>query len=65
MKTMPTKNVPRSEKPTMPTSSAPTIGLDHFFSAVAARHDRWRDLGKAAEAWACYEAVGREVFDGR
>jgi chromosome partitioning protein len=20
---------------------------------------------KAAEAWACYEAVGREVFDGR
>jgi arginine decarboxylase len=26
--------------------------LDHFFSAVAARHDRWRDFGKAAQAWA-------------
>jgi len=26
-------------------------GLDHFFSAVSARLDRWRDLGKAAQAW--------------
>ena len=29
--------------------AAPT--LDHFFSAVSARHDRWRDLGKAAQTW--------------
>jgi hypothetical protein len=27
-------------------SSAPKI--DHFFSAVAARLDRWRDLNRAA-----------------
>jgi arginine decarboxylase len=26
--------------------------LDHFFSAVSARFDRWRDLSKAAQAWA-------------
>jgi len=33
---------------TQPTQS----GLDHFFSAVSARLDRWRDLAKAAQAWA-------------
>ncbi len=27
------------------------LGLDHFFSAVSARLDRWRDLAKAAQAW--------------
>jgi len=31
-------------------------GLDHFFSAVAARLDRWRDLGKTAHAWAAKSA---------
>ncbi len=31
------------------SNNAPT--LDHFFSAVSARLDRWRDLGKAAQAW--------------
>jgi len=25
--------------------------IDHFFSAVAARLDLWRDLGRAAQAW--------------
>jgi arginine decarboxylase len=33
-----------------PSSAAPRI--DHFFSAVAARHDLWRDLNRAAQAWA-------------
>ena len=26
--------------------------LDHFFSAVAARLDLWRDLNRAAQTWA-------------
>ena len=26
--------------------------IDHFFSAVAARLDLWRDLSRAAQAWA-------------
>jgi arginine decarboxylase len=30
--------------------------LDHFFSAVSARLDRWRDLRKAAQAWAAKPA---------
>ena len=36
------------------TTSNPTAtsDLDHFFSAVGARLDRWRDLAKAAQAWA-------------
>jgi hypothetical protein len=51
MKTVPAKNVPRVEKPPMPTSPESAIGLDHFFSAVSARDDRWRDLAKAAQAW--------------
>src|SRR5882672_42584 len=32
------------------TSTSPRI--DHFFSAVAARLDLWRDLSRAAQAWA-------------
>src|SRR5262245_41680272 len=51
MKPIPTKTLPRSERAPMPTSSEPATSLDHFFSAVAARHDRWRDLVKAAQAW--------------
>ena len=35
-------------------SSAPRI--DHFFSAVAARLDLWRDLSRAAQAWAANPA---------
>ena len=31
-------------------NSAPRI--DHFFSAVAARLDCWRDLNRAAQTWA-------------
>ena len=30
--------------------------LDHFFSAVAARLDLWRDLSRAAQAWAASPA---------
>ena len=26
--------------------------LDHFFSAVAARLDLWRDVSRAVQAWA-------------
>ena len=32
------------------SSTAPK--LDHFFSAVAARLDLWRDLARAAQSWA-------------
>ena len=35
-------------------ASAPRI--DHFFSAVAARLDLWRDLSRAAQAWAANPA---------
>lgn len=28
------------------------IPIDHFFSAVAARFDRWRELSVAAQGWA-------------
>jgi len=50
MKTTPAKTVPRDTLTPSP-SSAPRASLDHFFSAVSARHDRWRDLSKAAQAW--------------
>ncbi|HEX6884193.1 MAG TPA: decarboxylase, partial [Planctomycetota bacterium] len=48
---MPAKTAPRSDTSSPSPSSASAAGLDHFFSAVSARHDRWRDLGKAAQAW--------------
>src|SRR5688572_26430274 len=32
--------------------STPAPGIDHFCSAVAARLDLWRDLNRAAQAWA-------------
>lgn len=48
----------------MATQSTPS-DLDHFFSAVAARLDRWRDLAKAAQAWAAKgsgtDAAGRKA----
>ena len=50
MKTVPQKVVPRQEN--MSTNPDTTTDLDHFFSVLAARHDRWRDLGKVAQAWA-------------
>ena len=35
------------------TKTATTVArIDHFFSAVAARMDRWRDLNRAAQTWA-------------
>ena len=34
----------------------PAPRLDHFFSAVAARLDLWRDLSRAAQAWAANPA---------
>ncbi len=51
MKPTPSKSTSRSEMPSLP-GSEPALGLDHFFSAVSARQDRWRDLGQAAQAWA-------------
>ena len=36
----------------MAKSSTAAPRLDHFFSAVAARLDLWRDLARAAQAWA-------------
>jgi arginine decarboxylase len=36
----------------MNKTNQPNADLDHFFSAVAARLDRWRDLGRAAQMWA-------------
>ena len=38
----------------MAKTDAPRI--DHFFSAVAARFDLWRDLARAAQAWAASPA---------
>jgi len=32
--------------------------IDHFFSAVAARLDRWRDLNRAAQTWAARQSGG-------
>ena len=39
-----------SKEHSMAKTQAPRI--DHFFSAVAARLDLWRDLNRAAQAWA-------------
>src|SRR4051812_37704176 len=36
----------------MAKSSTAAPRLDHFFSAVAARLDLWRDLARAAQSWA-------------
>jgi hypothetical protein len=36
----------------MTKTPATTPRIDHFFSAVAARLDRWRDLNRAAQTWA-------------
>ena len=36
----------------MAKSSTAAPRLDHFFSAVAARLDLWRDLARTAQAWA-------------
>ena len=52
MKSTPSKEGPRVERVTSPAGREPASGLDHFFSAVAARHDRWRELIRAAQAWA-------------
>jgi arginine decarboxylase len=52
VKTLPSKNSPRIEKVSAPGKSSSGGGLDNFFSAVSARLDRWRNLNKAAHAWA-------------
>ncbi len=36
----------------MAKTSATSPRIDHFFSAVAARLDRWRDLNRATQTWA-------------
>jgi len=51
MKPTPSKSTARSENTAMPGTES-KIGLDNFFSAVSARHDRWRDLARAVQAWA-------------
>ena len=38
------------------TASPAAPRLDHFFSAVAARLDLWRDLNRAAQAWAASQS---------
>ena len=40
----------------MAKTSASAPRIDHFFSAVAARLDLWRDLSRAAQAWAASAA---------
>ncbi|TAH37467.1 MAG: decarboxylase [Planctomycetota bacterium] len=40
----------------MATNPEAAADLDHFFSVIAARLDRWRELGKAAQAWAAQGA---------
>ena len=41
------------------TKTATTVPrIDHFFSAVAARMDRWRDLNRAAQTWAASASGG-------
>ena len=39
------------------SKTATTARIDHFFSAVAARLDLWRDLNRAAQAWAASPAA--------
>ena len=44
-----------TSSPAAPPAAAPSPAaprIDHFFSAVAARLDLWRDLNRAAQAWA-------------
>ena len=45
-----TTSTPAAPAPAASSQAAPRI--DHFFSAVAARLDLWRDLNRAAQAWA-------------
>jgi arginine decarboxylase len=42
----------------MDKKAATEFRIDHFFSAVAARSDRWRDLNRAAQTWAANSACG-------
>jgi arginine decarboxylase len=36
----------------MAAKPTPKFRIDHFFSALAARSDRWRELNKTAQVWA-------------
>jgi len=45
----------------MANSSAPVPRIDHFFSAVAARLDLWRDLSRKVQAWAASPASRGEA----
>src|SRR4029450_6010721 len=40
----------------MPKISPTAPRIDHFFSAVAARLDLWRDVNRSAQAWAANPA---------
>ena len=48
----------------MKTETSNTPHLDHFFSASAARLDRWRELNAKAQAWAA-EAQTAKARSGR
>ncbi|MCA3220083.1 MAG: decarboxylase [Burkholderiales bacterium] len=48
----------------MTTEGSTGTRLDHFFSASAARLDRWRDLNAKTQAWAA-EAHGGKLREGR
>ena len=45
--------------------STPAPRIDHFFSAVAARLDLWRDLSRAAQAWAAIRPAAATRAAGR
>ncbi|HEX5012010.1 MAG TPA: decarboxylase [Planctomycetota bacterium] len=65
MKTRPSKNGPRVERVSAPAGGEAASGLDHFLSAVAARHDRWRELTRAAQAWAAGGGAAQEAEAAR
>jgi len=48
----------------MKIQASSTTHLDHFFSASAARLDRWRELNAKAQAWAA-DALGGKPHQGR
>ena len=51
MSTIPPGAPPRAS-PDAGDREAPAPSIDHFFSSLAARNDLWRDLSRAARAWA-------------
>jgi arginine/lysine/ornithine decarboxylase len=48
----------------MSTTPSSPPRIDHFFSVMAARVDRWRDLSKSAQGWSA-QAGGRDAAAAR